>query len=50
MKELEILTKFWLENLKGRNHLGDLSIDEKYQTRSAAASSAKRSFLSQSLP
>jgi hypothetical protein len=22
-------TEFWLENLEGRNHLGDLSIDER---------------------
>jgi hypothetical protein len=29
MKEWEILTKFWLENLKGRNHLGNLGIDGK---------------------
>jgi hypothetical protein len=26
---VEILTKFWLETLKGRNHLEDLGINEK---------------------
>jgi hypothetical protein len=25
----ELGTKFWLENIKGRAHLGDLSVDGK---------------------
>jgi hypothetical protein len=27
MEEIENYTKFWLENLKGRDYLGDLSVD-----------------------
>jgi hypothetical protein len=29
MGERELLTKFWLETMKGRDHFGELGLDER---------------------